>query len=109
MRWQQVSPLQTAPRPEVKKSKSLRWRLWSIVWALLVLVVAYRYSGRLLGDYELDSSSFTSAKLAFIEQKIGLTLPPGPRGSNFYWKQSVSIDPSFWAKIEIRPEEEERL
>ena len=93
MRWQQVSPLQTATRPEVKKSKSLRWRLWSIVWALLVLVVAYRYSGRLFGDYELDSSSFTSAKLAFIEHKDRLNVAAGFARFQFLL-EAVGVDRS---------------
>lgn len=52
-----------------------------------------------LHDYELGSTDFGPDTLLKIEKDMGLKLPAGAKGLNFYYK--APIDPAFIAKIEI--------
>ncbi len=53
-------------------------------------------------DYELRSADFGADTLHMVEKDMGLKLPAGAKGLNFYYK--APIDPAFIAKIEITPD-----
>lgn len=55
--------------------------------------------GKSTNDYELRSADFGADTLHMVEKEMGLKLPSGAKGVNFYYK--APIDPAFLAKIEI--------
>ena len=55
--------------------------------------------GREFRNYELDENSFKASDLKRVAEEIGIKLPPGCRGLNYYFKPP--IDPAFIARIEI--------
>lgn len=63
--------------------------------------------GRDARRYELDSKSFDTKTLQRIQSDIGINLPAGARGLNFYY--TPPIDPAYIAKIEIPPSSKDDL
>jgi hypothetical protein len=66
---------------------------------LLVIAFCLVGCGKGTRDYELGSADFGADTLLMVEKEMGLRLPAGARGLNFYYK--APIDPAFIAKIEI--------
>lgn len=52
-----------------------------------------------LRDRELGPSNFDAATLREVEKEMGIKLPAGAKGMNYYYK--APMDPAFIAKIEI--------
>jgi hypothetical protein len=73
--------------------------LLAIAWILMGSVGIFMiFHGS--GNYSLDKSSFTRAKLIMVEQRVGLMLPAGSQGLNMFYK-GEPMDPYFLAKVEI--------
>jgi hypothetical protein len=73
---------------------------------VLACLVALLLSGcgdsRWFRAFELGENNFDSEALQVIGEDAGLRLPAGTRGLNFRYEPP--IDPSFVARLEIRPE-----
>ena len=67
--------------------------------SIILTAISLMGCGRGTSDYELGSADFGADTLHMVETKIGLKLPAGAKGLNFYYK--APIDPAFIAKIEI--------
>ena len=66
---------------------------------LFLITVCLMGCGKGTRDYELVSADFGADTLLMVEKEMGLKLPAGAKGLNFYYK--APIDPAFIAKIEI--------
>jgi hypothetical protein len=66
---------------------------------LFLIAVCLIGCGKMERDYELGSKDFGPDTMLKVEKEIGLKLPAGTRGLNFYYK--APMDPAFIAKIEI--------
>lgn len=66
---------------------------------LFLIAVSLTGCGKGTHDYELGSADFGADTLLMVEKEMGLKLPAGAKGLNFYYK--APIDPAFIAKIEI--------
>lgn len=66
---------------------------------LFLVAVCLMGCGKGTHDYELGSADFGADTLLMVEKEMGLKLPAGSKGLNFYYK--APIDPAFLAKIEI--------
>lgn len=87
-----------------KKRRIFKWLIGAGVLGGLLIVAAWRLLPVLAfvrgPDYSLDEKTFDAEALAMVEKNTGLTLPPGTRGLNLFYKR-FAIDPSFYAKVEI--------
>ena len=79
------------------------YRLASIFLIALCLMGC----GKGTSDYELGSADFGAETLHMVEKDMGLKLPTGAKGLNFYYK--APIDPAFIAKIEIPSDAKEGI
>lgn len=66
---------------------------------LFLVAVCLMGCGKGTHDYELGSANFGADTLLMVEKEMGLKVPAGAKGLNFYYK--APIDPAFIAKIEI--------
>lgn len=74
---------------------------------LFLVAVSLMGCGNGPHDYELGSANFGADTLLMVEKDMGLKLPAGAKGLNFYYK--APIDPAFIAKIEIPSDEKDGI
>jgi hypothetical protein len=76
-------------------------------FAALLIAFCLMGCGKGTRDYELGSADFGADSLLMVEKEMGLKLPAGSKGLNFYYK--APIDPAFLAKIEIPSDAKEGM
>ncbi len=67
--------------------------------SILLIAICLLGCGKCTSDYELGSANFGADTLLMVEKDMGIKLPAGAKGINFYYKGPM--DPAFIAKIEI--------